>query len=64
MKILFLEIDTGQKWALASVGPAFIASPIRKHGHDAVLLRFEPDCKVQDIIRGIEKELPDLLGFF
>jgi len=63
MKILFLEIDTEQTWALASVGPAFIASYIRGHGHDASLLRVKPDQEIQDIIRGIEKESPDILGF-
>jgi anaerobic magnesium-protoporphyrin IX monomethyl ester cyclase len=63
MKILFLEIDTESSWALASVGPAFIASYIRKHGHDASLLTVKPDCEIQDIIRGIETESPDILGF-
>lgn len=63
MKILFLEIETEQPWALASIGPAFIASYIRNHGHDAALFRVPPDCGIEDIIRGLESESPDLIGF-
>ena len=63
MKILFLEIDTESTWALASVGPAFIASYIRGHGHDSSLLRVKPDQLIKDIIGGIEKESPHILGF-
>jgi len=48
---------------LASVGPAFIASYIRGQGHDASLLRVKPDQEIHDIIGGIEKESPDILGF-
>jgi len=63
MKILFLEIETEKPWALTSVGPAFIASYIRGHGHSASLLRVKPDQEIQDIIRGIENESPHILGF-
>lgn len=63
MKILFLEIDTESAWALASVGPACIASYIREDGHDASMLRIKPDQGIQDIIGGIENESPDILGF-
>jgi radical SAM superfamily enzyme YgiQ (UPF0313 family) len=63
MKILFLEIETEKTWALASVGPAFIASYIRGHGHSASLLRVKPDQELHDIIDDIEKESPHILGF-
>jgi anaerobic magnesium-protoporphyrin IX monomethyl ester cyclase len=63
MKILFLEIDTESTWALASVGPAHIASYIRGHGHDASMMRVKPDQEIRDIIDGIEKESPHILGF-
>lgn len=63
MKILFLEIDTEREWGLASVGPAYIGAYIRLHGHEAVLLRVPPEQKVHDLIRSIEKEAPDILGF-
>jgi radical SAM superfamily enzyme YgiQ (UPF0313 family) len=63
MKILFIEIDTKREWALASVGPAYIASYIRLHGHEAALLRVRPEEEVHDLISSIEKEAPDILGF-
>ena len=63
MKILFLEIDTEREWGLASVGPAYIGAYVRLHGHDAVLLRVPPEQKVHDLMRSIEKEAPDILGF-
>jgi anaerobic magnesium-protoporphyrin IX monomethyl ester cyclase len=63
MKILFIEIDTETAWAVASVGPACIASYVRLHGHDAALLRAAPEQSVQDVISGIEKEAPDIIGF-
>ena len=36
MRVLFLEIDTESDWAVASVGPAFLAAFIGRHGHQAV----------------------------
>jgi radical SAM superfamily enzyme YgiQ (UPF0313 family) len=63
MKILFLEIDTEREWALASVGPAYIASYIRLHGHEATLLRVRPEEEMDELIATIEKEAPDILGF-
>jgi anaerobic magnesium-protoporphyrin IX monomethyl ester cyclase len=63
MKILFLEIDTEREWALASVGPAYIASHIRLQGHEAALLRVRPEQEVPDLIGSIEREAPDILGF-
>ena len=62
MKVLFLEIDTERTWALASIGPAFIGSFIRQHGHEARLLRIAPDCEPEGIIADIEKESPDILA--
>lgn len=63
MKIIFLEIETENAWALASVGPASIAAYIRRYGHNAALLRVHPDQQIKDIIPRIEKERPDILGF-
>jgi radical SAM superfamily enzyme YgiQ (UPF0313 family) len=63
MKILFLEIETEKPWALASVGPAFIASYVRERGHETSLMRVQCDQEIQDIIRGIEHESPHILGF-
>jgi len=63
MKILFLEIDTERDWALASVGPAYIASYIRLQGHEGSLLRVRSEQEVNDLLGSIEKQAPDILGF-
>ncbi len=63
MKILFLEIETDSTWTLASIGAAFIASYVRKHGHEAAQFKVQPDCTTTGIIAAIENESPDLLGF-
>jgi anaerobic magnesium-protoporphyrin IX monomethyl ester cyclase len=63
MKILFLEIDTERTWAVASVGPSYIGSYIRLHGHEAGFLRVPPDKKVHDLIPDIEREAPGIIGF-
>jgi anaerobic magnesium-protoporphyrin IX monomethyl ester cyclase len=63
MKILFLEIDTERTWALASVGPGYIASYIRQHGHQAAMLRVRPEQTAADIMGIVEGEAPDILGF-
>ena len=43
MKVLFLELDTDGTWAVASLGPAFLAAYLRKHGHEASFLRVSID---------------------
>ena len=50
MRVLFLEFDTEHDWAVASLGPAFLAAYIRQHGHDAAFLRIPVDQPVADII--------------
>ncbi len=62
MKILFIEVDTEREWGLASVGPAYIASYIRLHGHEAALLRVQPEQELHDLISSIKKEAPDIIG--
>ena len=62
MKVLFLEIDTERHWALASVGPAVIASFIRQRGHEAKFRRIAPSQEPRGILEDIEKEAPDLVA--
>jgi len=61
--IMSMEIETQSVWAVASVGPGFIAPYIRQHGHEASFLRVLPDMDMRDIICHIEKHAPDILGF-
>ena len=58
MRVLFLEFDTEHDWAVASLGPAFLAAYIRQHGHDAAFQRIPVDQSVADIIAGVREQAP------
>jgi anaerobic magnesium-protoporphyrin IX monomethyl ester cyclase len=62
MKTLFLEIDTEASWAVASLGPAFLASYLRKNGHEASFIRVPYDQNIGNLIEDIRAEAPDLIG--
>jgi len=62
VKLLFLEIDTERTWAVASLGPASIATALRAQGHDAELLRVPPEGDAQDTIAAITASGAELLG--
>ena len=62
MKVLFLEIDQEREWAVASLGPAFIAAFLRNNGHEADLLRISPEASIGDICKSIVQHAPQLLG--
>jgi len=62
MHVLFLEIDTQSQWAVASLGPAFIAAYIRRSGHEASLLRISHGMPTQQIVDVIRKRNPGLIG--
>jgi anaerobic magnesium-protoporphyrin IX monomethyl ester cyclase len=62
LKVLFLEIDAGRKWAVASIGAAFIAAFIRRHNHQAAFLCIPEEQSTKNIIKNIKNESPDLLA--
>jgi hypothetical protein len=62
MRVLFLELDTENEWAVASLGPAFLAAWLRRHGHDADLIRVPVDRPVSAIAADIEGRAPGLIG--
>jgi anaerobic magnesium-protoporphyrin IX monomethyl ester cyclase len=62
MRVLFLEIDTENEWAVASLGPAFLAAWLRRHGHEAVLLRVPSDRPVSAVAADIEQYAAGLIG--
>ncbi len=62
MQVLFLEIEHEREWAVASIGPAFLAACLRAHGHEASLLRVpldEDPAQLAERVRGLA---PDLVG--
>ena len=62
MRILFLEFDTEHDWAVASLGPAFLAANLRQHGHEAAFVRVPVDRALTDIADDIRRAAPDLIG--
>ncbi len=62
MRVLFLEIDTERTWAVASMGPAFLAAYLRKHGHTVQGLRVSPESASETVIDQIVAFNPQLIG--
>jgi radical SAM superfamily enzyme YgiQ (UPF0313 family) len=62
MKVLFIEVDTERAWAVASMGPAFIAAYLRAHGHQAVFLRATSDMTDAEVVNRVVAEGPELIG--
>jgi radical SAM superfamily enzyme YgiQ (UPF0313 family) len=62
MRVLFLELDTENEWAVASLGPAFLAAWLRRHGHEAAFLRVPADRPIAAIAADIVREAPGLIG--
>ncbi len=62
MRVLFLEMDHERDWAVASIGPAFIAAYLRRHGHRVSLLRVPFDEPLDFAARRVADANPDLIG--
>ncbi len=63
MRILFLEFDTEHDWAVASLGPAFLAAFLRQHAHEAAFLRVPVDRAIAwSIAADVRAKSPDLIG--
>jgi anaerobic magnesium-protoporphyrin IX monomethyl ester cyclase len=62
VKVLFLEIDQERTWAVASIGPAFLAAYLRQHGQVAVMRRVAPEAAPDAIEALVRAEAPDLIG--
>ena len=62
MRLVFLEVDTERSWAVASIGPGFIASYLRAHGHDVGFVRATLDMTDDAVVSQVAAEKPDILG--
>ncbi|MEL7449263.1 MAG: radical SAM protein [Pseudomonadota bacterium] len=62
MRVVFLEMDHEREWAVASIGPAFIASYLRQHGHEVSLLRIPLDEPVDAAVSRIVAAGAGLIG--
>jgi len=62
MRVLFIEVDTESAWAVASIGPAFLASFLRAHGHQVDFFRVPLDMAVADVADKVRAVDPELIG--
>ena len=62
MKVLFIEIDTESEWAVASIGPAFIAAFLRRHGHEVDFIRVPVAMSSADLVEQVRLASPGVLG--
>jgi radical SAM superfamily enzyme YgiQ (UPF0313 family) len=62
MKVLCLEIVTERDWALAAIGPAYLAAFLREHGHQAELHVVDPDATAQSVIDAVRASGAGLVG--
>ncbi len=63
MRVLFIEVETESQWAHAAMGPACIGAYLRENGHTAALLRAASDQPIEEVLTGVRKQAPDLVGF-
>ena len=62
MRVLFLEVDTERTWAVASMGPAFLAAYLRVHGHTVNCLRVAPETDPVTFAELVAEFDPQLIG--
>jgi radical SAM superfamily enzyme YgiQ (UPF0313 family) len=62
LRILFIEIDTESDWAVASIGPAFIAAYLRQQGHEVCFSRIPCETDGTQFTRIVHETAPDLIG--
>lgn len=62
MKVLFLEIDTENTWAVASIGAACLAAYLREQGHQVEGLRIGPEMSIAEIVGEIQRREPGLIA--
>lgn len=62
MRICFVEVDTESQWAVASIGPAFLAAWLRRHGHEAGFVRATVAMDEAEIVERVGARRPQLIG--
>jgi radical SAM superfamily enzyme YgiQ (UPF0313 family) len=62
MRVLFLEVHAERNWALASIGPAYLASMLRRHGHEAEILKVPMNLTMEGLIEQVQTRNAGLIG--
>jgi radical SAM superfamily enzyme YgiQ (UPF0313 family) len=60
--VLFVEVDTERSWAVASIGPGFLAAYLRQNGHTVSFFRYSVDHSEADVLDVIKQTGAELLG--
>lgn len=63
MKVLFIEVEMERDWAVASIGPAFLASIARSHGHTIDIRHISIDQSLDEVSTLILSLEPEVLAF-
>ncbi|HTJ41492.1 MAG TPA: hypothetical protein VL463_05325, partial [Kofleriaceae bacterium] len=63
MRVLFIEVDTERDWAVASIGPGFLAAYLRANGHEVAFFRATIDMTAADVVARTRAASPELIGF-
>jgi len=62
LKLLFLELNHDIDWAVAAVGPAYIAANLKQYGHSTTLLQVPQDMNSSHLADSIKEVSPDIIG--
>jgi len=63
MRVVFIEVDTERSWAVASIGPGFLAAYLREHGHEVAFVRATVDLTDAEVVAKVVATGPQLLAF-
>lgn len=62
-RVLFVEVDAERSWAVASLGPAFIAPFLRERGgHETDYFRAAIELSAEEVAAEVARRAPDVLG--
>jgi radical SAM superfamily enzyme YgiQ (UPF0313 family) len=62
MNVLFVELEMERNWSVASIGPAFLSSYVRKHGHQCEIVHLPFDQSLSESLEHINNRNFDILG--
>ena len=63
MRVVFVEVDTERSWAVASIGPGFLAAYLREHGHEVAFIRATVELSDAEVVAKVVAAGPQLLAF-
>ena len=62
VRVLFIEVDTERAWAVAGLGPSFIAAYLREYGHEVQFFRATLKMTTAEVVERVREIEPGLIG--